>query len=224
MNRDLAPSKIPPAQGNGTEFRPTETTFGSLPWRGPLRAPQGPHPGRPALRTAMRNLVGEPRLSESRNLLTDGSSGSRLSRPSRNFRILTDGARRPAFSWWGQLPVRPRGPKSDNFRANPTHTSNFCVPPNTRVVICLPQVGRLTSVVKNMTSDGVAFAKWILLEKPQFDFRPMGAHIRFWHVAKRGAQPPRSQLGGGPYGTLHRFRESCVAKGTRGITIQSYPT
>ena len=164
----MAPSKIPPAQGNGTEFLPTETTFGSLPWRGPLRAPQGPHPGRPALRTAMRNLVGEPRLSESRNFLTDGSSGSRLSRPSRNFRILTDGARRPAFSWWGQLPVRPRGPKSDNFRANPTHTSNFCVPPNTRVVICLPQVGRLTSVVKNMTSDGVAFAKWILLEKPQF--------------------------------------------------------
>jgi len=46
----------------------------------------------------MRKLVGEPRLSEPGNFLTDGSCGARRIRPSRNFRNLTDEPRRTASS------------------------------------------------------------------------------------------------------------------------------
>ena len=58
----------------------------------------------------MRKLVGEPRLSEPGNFLTDGSCGARRIRPSRNFRNLTDEPRRPAGSCGA-----PRNRISSNF-------------------------------------------------------------------------------------------------------------
>ena len=51
---------------------------------------EGPEPNR---------LFGGSRLSESRNVLTDGSIGSEWSRLQNHFEILTKGSRRTAAAW-----------------------------------------------------------------------------------------------------------------------------
>ena len=49
--------------------------------------------------TTIPRLFGGSRLSESRNVLTDGSIGSEWSRLQRHFEILTKGSRRAAAGW-----------------------------------------------------------------------------------------------------------------------------
>ena len=76
----------------------------------------------------MRKLVGEPRLSEPGNFLTDGSCGARRIRPSRNFRNLTDEPRRTASSSTCMARGAPAGPPLGTLGA-PNRSKEFLEKP-----------------------------------------------------------------------------------------------
>ncbi len=77
----------------------------------------------------MRKLVGEVRLLDSGNFLTDASCGPRRICPSRNFRILTDGARRTASSSTCMARGDPAGPPLGTLGA-PNRSKEFLKKPD----------------------------------------------------------------------------------------------